>query len=81
MEVGVADKVELFIYDVAGELQASTELTDSPSVVDGKYAYEYEWNTSNAASGVYICRIIATNGEMGTQSGILRSGWHFWYWF
>ncbi len=25
-------------------------------------------------------RIIATNGEMGTQSGVLRSGWHFWYW-
>jgi hypothetical protein len=25
-------------------------------------------------------RIIATNGEMGTQAGVLRSGWHFWYW-
>ncbi len=25
-------------------------------------------------------RIIATAGEMGTQAGVLRSGWHFWYW-
>lgn len=25
-------------------------------------------------------RIIATNGEMGTQAAVLRSGWHFWYW-
>ncbi len=24
-------------------------------------------------------RIIATGGEMGTQAGVLRAGWHFWY--
>ncbi len=25
-------------------------------------------------------RIIATEGEMGTQASVLRSGWYFWYW-
>lgn len=25
-------------------------------------------------------RLIATNGEMGTQARVLRSGWHFLYW-
>ena len=70
VEVGLADKVEVNIYDVAGDLQNSAEVTDAPSIVDGKYAYEYEWDISNAASGVYICRIIAQKD--GQQIKITR---------
>ena len=59
VEVGVADKLQINIYDVSGELVGNTEITDSPSIVDGKYAYEFEWNVSGKPSGVYIARIIA----------------------
>ncbi len=64
VEVGIADRVEIYIYDVAGDLQHSAEITEAPSIINGTYAYEYEWNVSNVASGVYICRIIASkNGD------------------
>lgn len=54
VETGVADKVSISIYDVSGVLAHSVDLTEVPGVVDGKYAYEYTWNTSEIASGVYI---------------------------
>jgi hypothetical protein len=63
VEVGEADKVEVFIYDVAGDLQDSFEITDAPSIIDGQYAYEYQWDSSDKASGVYIARIVATKGS------------------
>ncbi len=63
IEVGVADKVEVSIYDVAGELQDSTELTDAPFIINGQYAYEYQWDTTDKASGVYIARVVATKGS------------------
>ncbi|MDD5259987.1 MAG: T9SS type A sorting domain-containing protein [bacterium] len=63
VEVGEADKVEVYIYDVAGDLQDSVEITDAPNIIDGKYAYEYQWDTTDQASGVYIARIVATKGS------------------
>jgi hypothetical protein len=63
VEVGEADKVELYLYDVAGELQDSVEITDAPNIIDGQYAYEYQWDTTAKASGVYIVRVIATKGS------------------
>lgn len=63
VEVGIADSVQISIYDVAGELMVDTELTDTPTIVDGKYAYEYEWNVGDKPSGVYIARIVATKGS------------------
>jgi hypothetical protein len=63
VEAGAADKVELYFYDVAGDLQDSVEITDAPSIIDGQYAYEYQWDTADQASGVYIVRIIATKGS------------------
>ena len=63
VEVGVADKIEVYIYDVAGDLQDSMEITDTLNIVDGKYAYEYQWNPADKASGVYIARIMATKGS------------------
>jgi len=63
VEVGQADKVEVYIYDVAGDLQDSMEITDTLNIIDGKYAYEYQWDPADKASGVYIARIMATKGS------------------
>lgn len=59
IESGIADRVEINIYDIAGELVHSSEITDKPEIINGKYAYEYRWNVSNVASGVYIYLIRA----------------------
>jgi len=54
-ECGLADKVEIRIYDVAGDLVNSEELAGSSwQIVEGKYCYEYTWDISQFASGVYI---------------------------
>lgn len=62
-ELGIADRVHIRIYDIAGGLVHETELTDMPQIVnDGQgpqYAYEYKWDTSRVASGVYVLMIEA----------------------
>ena len=58
-ESGIADRVEINIYDIAGELALSSEITDKPAIINDKYAYEYSWNVSSVASGVYIYLIRA----------------------
>jgi len=67
IETGVADKVELKVYDAAGDLVHKMILTGMPQVVnDGQgpqYAYEYLWETKNAGSGVYIFSITANKGD------------------
>src|SRR3989339_353824 len=54
IECGIADRVIIGIYNVAAEPIHSTELTDLPLVVNGKYAYEYTWDITDIASGVYV---------------------------
>lgn len=58
-ECGVADLVEIRIYNIAAELVKSLEMTDFPSIVNGKYTYEYTWDVSDVASGVYLCLVRA----------------------
>ncbi len=58
-ESGIPDRVEINIYDIAGDLVHSSEITDKPEIINGKYAYEYRWNISNVPSGVYIYLIRA----------------------
>jgi len=54
-ECGIADGVEIRIYDVAGDLIHSKELLGNQwTTVGGKYCYEYTWDISDVASGVYI---------------------------
>lgn len=54
-ECGIADEVEIHIYDIAGDLTHTHEIPGSSwQIVDGKYCYEYTWNISDIASGVYI---------------------------
>ncbi|MBI5573839.1 MAG: hypothetical protein HY919_04720 [Elusimicrobia bacterium] len=62
IECGVADWVEIRIYNIAGELVDSTEIRNQPMEVRDKYAYEYNWDISDIASGVYIYIVRAKKG-------------------
>ncbi|MGQ0644795.1 MAG: OmpL47-type beta-barrel domain-containing protein [Elusimicrobiota bacterium] len=63
VETGVADGVEIRIYDLAGLLIHEARVSGPPVIVDDgqgpQYAFEYEWNISHHASGVYICGVRA----------------------
>ncbi|OGS03131.1 MAG: hypothetical protein A2339_05045 [Elusimicrobia bacterium RIFOXYB12_FULL_50_12] len=58
-ECGLADRLELKFYDISGSELHSTQIASSPSVIGNKYAYEYTWDTSNIAPGVYIYSVKA----------------------
>ena len=62
IECGLADTVEFRIYNVAGELVHQDRVDYRPTIVNNKYAYEYTWDTSGIASGVYIAVIQAKKG-------------------
>jgi hypothetical protein len=57
VEVGIADSVNIEIYDVAGRRVGGASLGGTPPVVDDgtgpSYAYEYTWD-GRIASGVYL---------------------------
>lgn len=67
IETGQADKVELKIYDVSGDLVHETTLTGAPQQIDDgqgpQLAYEYLWDIKNAGSGVYIFSITSSQGD------------------
>ncbi|MBI4668001.1 MAG: T9SS type A sorting domain-containing protein [Elusimicrobia bacterium] len=58
IEVGVADKVDLRLYDISGDLIHEISLSGDPQIIDNgqglQYAYEYPWDASNIGSGVYV---------------------------
>ncbi|OGS27689.1 MAG: hypothetical protein A2297_00335 [Elusimicrobia bacterium RIFOXYB2_FULL_48_7] len=58
-EVGIADSVELKIYNIAAELVHSANISDTLQIINNKYAYEYTWQANGVASGVYIYYIDA----------------------
>ena len=59
IETGLADEVQIRIYDVSGGLVHEASLSAAPAVIDNKYAYEYRWDTSGIGSGIYIYAITA----------------------
>lgn len=67
IETGLADKVELKLYDTSGDLVHETVLSGPPLVIDDgqgpQYAYEYQWDIKNAGSGVYVFSMTATKGD------------------
>jgi hypothetical protein len=68
VELGIADEVEIRIYNTAGELVHSVELPGgNATIMNGKYAYEYAWNTSGIASGVYIYLVRAKKDDKTIQ--------------
>ncbi|MCG2726402.1 MAG: T9SS type A sorting domain-containing protein [Elusimicrobia bacterium] len=74
VETGIADKVEIKIYDISGDLAHEAVLSGSPQIIDDgqgpQYAYEYAWNAGNAGSGVYIYSITSEKaGKKLRKSG------------
>jgi hypothetical protein len=67
IETGLADKVELRLYDTAGDIVHETVLTGQPQLIDDgqgpQYAYEYPWDVRNVGSGVYIFSMTARRGD------------------
>ncbi|MFH2070005.1 MAG: hypothetical protein ABIJ11_02175, partial [Elusimicrobiota bacterium] len=60
IEVGAADRVEIKIYNIAAELVHTAEIAGTNyKTINTKYCYEYTWNVSDIASGVYIYCVIA----------------------
>lgn len=64
-----AERVEIRVYDLAGESVHEASLSGPPSLVDRgeglRPAYEYVWDTSGAASGVYLYAV-AVHGQSKT---------------
>ncbi|HOI43635.1 MAG TPA: IPT/TIG domain-containing protein, partial [Elusimicrobiales bacterium] len=58
LEFGLADKLELKVYNVAGTLVHERVLTGFPQVMNNVYAYEYAWE-GHIASGVYYFTVEA----------------------
>jgi len=58
LEFGLADKLELKVYNVAGTLVHERVLTGFPQVTKNVYAYEYAWE-GHIASGVYYFTVEA----------------------
>ena len=63
IECGTADRIEIKIYNIAGERVHETELSGSPNSSD---AYEYVWDTNGIASGVYIY-LVRAHGNGKTE--------------
>ena len=64
VECGIADSIEIQIYNIAGELVHKDEITTMPIIKNNKYAYEYTWDISDKASGVYLYLVRANkDGE------------------
>ncbi|MFH1726743.1 MAG: T9SS type A sorting domain-containing protein, partial [Elusimicrobiota bacterium] len=72
--VGIADKVTLRIYNMAGQQAHQATLEDAPPVIDDgsgpKYAYEYTWD-GRIPSGVYLYTMTA---EKSGHADIRKSG-------
>jgi hypothetical protein len=59
IECGIADNVELRIYNIAGEMIYFVNLTKNLTLENNKYVYKYSWDVSNVPSGIYIYSIKA----------------------
>jgi len=66
IEVGVADEVDIRIFNIAGELVHSDKIRSDPTdIVSGRYVYKHKWDTDHIASGVYIYLIRAKRDGCG----------------
>jgi hypothetical protein len=74
VEVGVADRVRIRVFDAAGRPVYEASLTDPPRVIDDgtgpEYAYEHVWE-GRIASGLYFYVIEA---EKAGSAPIRKSG-------
>ncbi len=74
VQVGLADSVDLHIYDLSGQLVLNVTLNNPQILDDGngkgpQYTYDYVWDTGGVGSGVYIYVVTA---HRSGQSDIKR---------
>jgi hypothetical protein len=71
VEAGLADGVDIAIYDISGRLITSQSISGAPGLIDDhsgrgpQYAYEWTWSVAGAASGVYIYDVSAHKAGHG----------------
>jgi hypothetical protein len=74
IEVGIADSVQIKIYDISGREVHSTTLSGGPRRIDDgsgtDYAYEYAWD-GHIPSGVYL---FALTAEKSGQAPLRQTG-------
>jgi hypothetical protein len=74
VEAGLADGLDIEIYDLSGELVKSASLPGAPQLIDdqsgrgAQYAYEWKWDVSGVGSGVYVYVVKAHQGARGELS-------------
>jgi hypothetical protein len=76
-QVGLADLVEIHIYDLLGRFSRIAKFT-TPKIVNAgngkgpQYTYEYIWDTSGAGTGLYICAVTAKKAGRTDLSSIKK---------
>jgi hypothetical protein len=79
VQVGVADSVDIRIYDVSGQMVHSAS-AGGPRLIDdnnGKgpqYTYDYVWDTGNVGSGVYTVSMAAKKSGYGPIQRLKKVG-------
>ena len=63
VEAGLADSIEIRLFDASGRLVHEDSLTAMPEVLNGRYVYLYTWDTSSQATGVYGYVVTARKGR------------------
>jgi hypothetical protein len=71
IEAGLADKVEIKIYNNTGKLVEEAVLTEPPKNIKGVYAYEYKFFSDNTPYGTcsYTIRVFKSGYEPIDASG------------
>lgn len=68
-EIGPVDSLDIRIFDLAGTTLHRARLSGLPSVgINGKQAYEYDWNLSGIAAGTYFYSAKAGKAGRSTQA-------------
>ena len=70
LKLGFVDKIDIFIYDIAGYLIKEISLNQ---LVINNDILEIPWNISNIESGVYIARILVRNKNKSDEK-IIKLG-------
>jgi hypothetical protein len=65
IEAGLADKVEIKVYDSAGKLAEEAALMGPPTIIKGVYAYEYKFLSNDTPYGT--CRFTVKAYKAGKE--------------
>lgn len=77
IQPGLADSVEVRVYDLSGrKVHSSSDFTLNPNLNDGnglgaQYTYDHVWNVSGVGSGVYTYVVVARKAG---QSDVRKTG-------